>query len=222
MSDISVYGFISPIDATARGAKPSQGWYAKRLIGGQEILHQGLDFPSPVGTAVHAAADGVVIVSQDHGSITGKWIVIQHDNGFTSRYLHLKKRLVKKGQQVRRGQVIAYSGETDSIGKPHLHFDFQLNPVRLAEVKQAVGPRVGRAQRLGGKLLGYNVPGEVFLPLSSAITYAAESMAQGEPSIPSDDQEVDDDPPAAAVVTISLGIGAVVGLATALLVKSSR
>ena len=217
MADISVYGFISPIDATARGAKPSQGWYAKRVIEGQEILHQGLDFPTAIGTPVRAAADGLVIVSQDTGKITGKWIAVQHENGFTSRYLHLNKRLVKRGQRVRRGQIIAYSGETDSKGKPHLHFDLQLVPARLPEVKPIVGQRVGRAQRLGGKLLGYNVPGEVFLPLSqAAVSYAAEVYA--EPSIPADDQEIHDGgPPAAAVVSISLGVGALVGLAAVLL-----
>jgi hypothetical protein len=88
-------------------------------------------------------------------------------------------------------------------------------------VKQVIGARVGRAQRLGGKLLGYNVPGEVFLPLSQqTLSYTAESSASSEPSIPADDQEIDDDPPALAVVSISLGMGALVGLAAVLLAPS--
>jgi murein DD-endopeptidase MepM/ murein hydrolase activator NlpD len=89
-------------------------------------LHTGTDFGVPSGTAVHAAADGVVLevlrnaaygnrVIVDHGSVDGVYLV--------TTYNHLSRAAVHKGEHVRRGQVIAYSGDTGWTTGTHLHFE---------------------------------------------------------------------------------------------------
>jgi murein DD-endopeptidase len=60
-------------------------------------------------------------------AFAGNYIVIEHDNKVRTRYLHLSKFLVKKGQRVTRGQVIALSGNTGASTGPHLHYEFIVN-----------------------------------------------------------------------------------------------
>lgn len=84
--------------------------------------HNGIDFPVPVGSEVFAAADGVIkAVSQSHSA--GQYIVMSHKNGYETLYLHLKTSLVKVGQNVRTGQVIAKSGATGIVTGPVLHWE---------------------------------------------------------------------------------------------------
>ncbi len=89
--------------------------------------HNGLDFAAAIGTPVLAAGDGVVsgVANEDlycrHGAY-GKFITIDHPNGLTTLYGHLSKQIVSKGDTVKRGQVIGYSGKTGYATGPHLHF----------------------------------------------------------------------------------------------------
>lgn len=83
--------------------------------------HNGIDIAAPIGTDVLAAADGVVgsVYSTATG---GKQVVVVHDNGWKSGYAHLSEQLVRTGDHVAQGQVIAKSGNTGQVTGPHLHF----------------------------------------------------------------------------------------------------
>lgn len=95
--------------------------------------HNGLDIKVPIGTAVGAAADGIVIACGWAGGY-GKMIKIQHYNGYTTLYGHLSKIYVRVGQKVKRGQIIGRSGNTGRTTGPHLHFTvwYENKPVNPA------------------------------------------------------------------------------------------
>lgn len=98
----------------------------KHPVTGRVAPHNGTDFATPVGTKIVAPGDGVVTLVTNH-RYAGKYVVIEHGQKYRTRYLHLSKALVKKGQRVRRGQVIALSGKTGRITGAHLHYEFHIN-----------------------------------------------------------------------------------------------
>ena len=85
----------------------------------------GIDIATPLGVAVHAAADGVCIAAGDPIKTYGKMVVIRHDDGFTTVYADNSELLVKDGDRVRRGQIIAKSGQTGGAPAPRLHFELR-------------------------------------------------------------------------------------------------
>lgn len=89
--------------------------------------HTGVDFPVPIGTAVHAADDGVVITVKRLTTSYGRYIVISHGNGMQTLYAHNSDLLVSVGQNVTKGQLIAYSGSTGNSSGPHCHFEVRIN-----------------------------------------------------------------------------------------------
>jgi murein DD-endopeptidase len=95
-------------------------------ITGRIRPHNGTDFATPIGTQVVAPGDGVVTLVKKH-AFAGNYIVIEHNNKVRTRYLHLSKFLVKRGQRVKRGQVIALSGNTGASTGPHLHYEYIVN-----------------------------------------------------------------------------------------------
>ncbi|WP_413283390.1 peptidoglycan DD-metalloendopeptidase family protein [Vibrio sp. MA40-2] len=95
----------------------------KHPVTGRISPHNGTDFATPIGTPVYSTGDGKVILTRNH-PYAGKYIVIQHGNSYKTRYLHLSKILVKKGQSVSRGQRIGLSGNTGRSTGPHLHYEF--------------------------------------------------------------------------------------------------
>lgn len=104
-------------------------------INGRAALHTGLDFPSPVGTPIRAAAAGVVRSAEPDGAY-GLSVEIDHGNGLLTRYAHASKVMVKPGELVRRGQTIAAVGNTGRSTGAHLHFEVLLggvpqNPARF-------------------------------------------------------------------------------------------
>ena len=96
--------------------------------GGQ--FHPGVDLTAGFGTPVRATADGVVRSADWNGGY-GKLIVIDHGAGIQTLYAHLSRYAVVAGQEVRRGDVVAYSGGTGSTTAPHLHYEVRIggNPV---------------------------------------------------------------------------------------------
>jgi murein DD-endopeptidase MepM/ murein hydrolase activator NlpD len=88
--------------------------------------HHGVDYGVPVGTAVQAVGDGRVISAGWKGQ-GGNEVRLRHTKGFETYYLHLSKILVKPGQQVRQGEVIALSGQTGLATGPHLDFRVSRN-----------------------------------------------------------------------------------------------
>ncbi len=99
----------------------SFGWRIDPL-NGRSALHTGLDFPADPGTAILAAAGGVV-VTQEYHSAYGNMVEVDHGNSLVTRYAHASKVWVKKGDLIKRGQKIAEVGTTGRSTGPHLHFE---------------------------------------------------------------------------------------------------
>ncbi len=85
-------------------------------------FHSGLDFPSPTGTMIYAAAGGRVLSAGWHGPY-GNMVEIDHGNGLVTRYAHASKIAVKPGDVVMPGQAVAQIGSTGRSTGPHLHFE---------------------------------------------------------------------------------------------------
>jgi murein DD-endopeptidase MepM/ murein hydrolase activator NlpD len=88
-------------------------------------FHTGVDLSAGMGTSVHVAADGVVL-SAEYAGRYGKMVIVDHGNGMQTRYAHLSRFNVVPGQEVRRGEVIAFSGATGRVTAPHLHFEVRV------------------------------------------------------------------------------------------------
>ncbi|WP_367328580.1 M23 family metallopeptidase, partial [Lentimicrobium sp.] len=86
-------------------------------------FHEGIDFTAPVGTDIYATGDGVVTKVEYSRSGYGNCIVVNHGFGYETLYAHLSKMAVKKGQKVKRGQVIGFVGNTGKSTSPHLHYE---------------------------------------------------------------------------------------------------
>lgn len=104
-------------------------------------LHSGLDFAMPIGTPVYATANGVVLSAGIQPGY-GHMVEIRHNFGFGTRYGHLNgKYAVKQGDFVRKGDIIAYSGNSGLSTGPHLHYEIRfiskaLNPINFVNWKQ--------------------------------------------------------------------------------------
>jgi murein DD-endopeptidase MepM/ murein hydrolase activator NlpD len=106
---------------------------------GRGALHTGLDFPSPTGTPIHAAAGGVVRTAELHPEY-GMMLEIDHGNGLMTRYGHTSKILVKVGDLVKRGQVVADVGTTGRSTGPHLHFEVLVDGIPQDPQRFLAGP----------------------------------------------------------------------------------
>jgi murein DD-endopeptidase MepM/ murein hydrolase activator NlpD len=83
-------------------------------------FHNGIDLPVPINTNIKNPMSGVVADVYSKGT-GGNQLIIKHDNGFTTGYAHLTKSLVKKGDRVKQGEIIALSGNTGKVTGPHIH-----------------------------------------------------------------------------------------------------
>jgi murein DD-endopeptidase MepM/ murein hydrolase activator NlpD len=99
----------------------SYGW-RRNPFNGQMSMHEGLDFSAPHGTPIRSAAGGVVRTVTVHQGY-GNMVEIDHGEGLMTRYAHAKVVLVKEGEVVTRGQLIARVGSTGLSTGPHLHFE---------------------------------------------------------------------------------------------------
>jgi len=110
--------------------------------------HNGTDFAAPVGTKVYSIGDGVVVRAGYHPA-AGNYIVIKHGRKYTTRFLHLSKIYVRKGQRVKMGQVIAKSGNTGRSTGAHLHYEFHVygRPVNAMKVNLPLSQKVSKKQK---------------------------------------------------------------------------
>lgn len=115
--------------------------------------HNGTDFAMPTGTRILSAGDGVVTRIKNH-PYAGKYIEIQHGGSYKTRYLHLSKFLVKRGQRVQRGQKIALSGNTGRSTGPHLHYELHIKGrvVNAVRAKIPMAASIPKAKREGFKI----------------------------------------------------------------------
>lgn len=89
--------------------------------------HSGMDFAASKGTDVYASGDGVVVELERNYWGYGNVVTIDHGYGYQTRYAHLSKFAVKKGQKVKRGQLVGYVGSTGKATGPHLHYEVLKN-----------------------------------------------------------------------------------------------
>ena len=101
--------------------------------------HLGTDFAAPHGTPIVATAAGVVEASA-YGSGNGNYVKIKHDNVYTTQYLHMSKRAVKRGQRVSQGQVIGYVGSTGLATGPHVCYRFWKHGKQVDALAQVFPP----------------------------------------------------------------------------------
>jgi murein DD-endopeptidase MepM/ murein hydrolase activator NlpD len=90
-------------------------------VGGQQ--NDGINIALPEGTAIKAADDGIVAYAGNELKGYGNLVLVRHSNGFVTAYAHASELLVKRGEHVKRGQVIAKSGQTGNVTSPQLHFE---------------------------------------------------------------------------------------------------
>ncbi len=89
-------------------------------------LHSGLDIASPENSEIYCVYDGEVLKA-DENDIRGKYLVIKHSDSIVTTYNHCNKLLVKEGEKIKKGEVIALVGSTGWSTGPHLHFEMKLN-----------------------------------------------------------------------------------------------
>ncbi len=135
-------------------------------VTGRVSPHLGTDFAMPIGTPIIAPADGRVEKVANH-PVAGRYVVIRHDNGYQTRYLHLSRPLVSRGDRVEMGERIALSGNTGRSTGPHLHYEIlvdndQVDPMKvdLPENKSLTGDKLMAFQRQAEPLLAALESGE--------------------------------------------------------------
>ncbi len=122
----------SPVKAAdATNALPTFRWpvrgrvitaYGAKANGKQ---NDGINVAVPEGTPVKAAEDGVVAYSGSELKGYGNLILVRHSNGYVTAYAHASELMVKRGDTIKRGQIIAKSGQTGEVGSPQLHFEIR-------------------------------------------------------------------------------------------------
>ncbi len=119
--------FIWPITGRISGVYGSQ-----RILNGKpRSPHYGVDIAAPEGTPVKAPIDGVVSMVHNDMFYSGGTLILDHGHGISTVYIHLSKILVKKGQHVHQGDIIAKVGATGRATGPHLHWGMNWFETRL-------------------------------------------------------------------------------------------
>jgi murein DD-endopeptidase MepM/ murein hydrolase activator NlpD len=117
--------------AEATGALPTFRWpvrgkvitsYGAKTNG---KANDGINLAVPEGTPVKAAEDGVVAYSGNELKGYGNLVLVRHTNGYVTAYAHASELLVKRGDTIKRGQIIAKSGQSGEVGSPQLHFEIR-------------------------------------------------------------------------------------------------
>jgi murein DD-endopeptidase MepM/ murein hydrolase activator NlpD len=97
-------------------------------------MHQGLDFTAPAGTPIYATANGTIQVAGFSPDGYGNKVVINHGYGYQTLYAHMYKIIARKGQSIKRGQVIGYIGSTGKSTGPHCHYEVIKKGVKVDPV----------------------------------------------------------------------------------------
>jgi murein DD-endopeptidase MepM/ murein hydrolase activator NlpD len=128
-----------PVEATppalkpgeATGALPTFRWPVRgKVITGYGAKtngksNDGINLAVPEGTPVKAAEDGVVAYAGNELKGYGNLVLVRHANGYVTAYAHASELLVKRGDAIKRGQVIAKSGQSGEVASPQLHFEIR-------------------------------------------------------------------------------------------------
>lgn len=114
--------FIKPLNSLITSPYGSARVFNESI----KSYHGGTDFRASIGTDIKASNDGRVALVQDR-YLSGKSIAIDHGEGLVSVYFHLSEFKVKQGERIKRGQIIAKSGDTGRVSGAHLHFGIVIN-----------------------------------------------------------------------------------------------
>ena len=118
--------------ADGEGSRPTswpltqRGFITQGLLEGLEGEHPGLDIAIPADSYIRASGAGVVVDVGDD-AVYGRFVTLDHGDGYRTLYAHASQTLVELGHRVRRNEVIALSGSTGRSTAPHLHFEILLN-----------------------------------------------------------------------------------------------
>ena len=129
-----------PLGKPCRGYISSYYGYRRDPFTGRRAFHSGIDIVGRYGAPVRATADGVVWrVGYTRG--LGRYVKIKHKHGFMTVYGHLRKFVVKRGERVKKGDIIGYLGNTGRSTGPHLHYEVRrwgrsLNPLRFIKAER--------------------------------------------------------------------------------------
>ncbi len=130
-----LYEFIGEqrnILASTPAIRPTIGWVSSKFgyrtspFTGRRTFHKGLDIANRKGTPIVATADGVVTFSGSKGNL-GVLLQVDHGHGMITKYGHLQKSLKKRGESVKRGEIVAYMGNSGRSTGPHVHYEVRLN-----------------------------------------------------------------------------------------------
>lgn len=127
--------------APVAGAPTGMRWPVRgKVISGfgpkaNGLKNEGINIAVPEGTSIRAAESGVVAYAGNELKGYGNLVLIRHDNGYVTAYAHAKELFVKRGDTVKRGDVIAKAGQTGSVSSPQLHFEVRKGATALDPMK---------------------------------------------------------------------------------------
>jgi murein DD-endopeptidase MepM/ murein hydrolase activator NlpD len=140
---------LVPVDGVRLTSDFGMRWHP--VLGGRR-QHKGIDLAAPVGTPIHAAADGMVSRA-DWFSSYGLYVAVEHGGEIETRYGHMSRLNVAAGQMVHKGDIIGYVGTTGRSTGPHLHYEVRVageavNPVPYLQSGAAGGSAVGTVSQV--------------------------------------------------------------------------
>ena len=118
---------INPISSADPCWLTSTYGYRNDPFTNRRSAHHGIDLAGPYGLDIHCTGEGTVILAGTNRHGYGKEVVVDHGFGYTSRYAHLQDILVKRGQKLKRGEVVGTLGSTGRSTGPHLHYEIRKN-----------------------------------------------------------------------------------------------
>lgn len=142
----TAFGLAWPVPETTTITSPF-GYRIHPTLGTRK-MHTGVDLSVPQGTDVHVVEDGTVRRASED-SVNGRVLIIDHGRGVSTAYCHNSELLVKVGQRVKRGDVIAHSGNTGRSTGPHVHYQLELSSQPVDPLRFHASPRaVANGSRL--------------------------------------------------------------------------
>jgi murein DD-endopeptidase MepM/ murein hydrolase activator NlpD len=163
-------GQVEPAAIAIPSAEPVQGTSLTSGYGvrsdpfrGRAAMHAGIDLAGPLGTPIYATADGKVERAEWNNGGYGNLVELNHGHGIQTRYGHLTRYVVTAGQDVKRGQLIAYMGSTGRSTGSHLHYEVRIdgqavNPIPFLQSTAYLASvqRRATAMAIGGPVAGSN------------------------------------------------------------------
>ena len=147
------------LKAPLKFSRISSRYNLKRRIAfyGKVKPHLGTDFAAPIGSPIMATANGKVIASRYKGG-NGNYVKIKHNATYSTQYLHMKKRKVKKGDIVKQGDIIGWVGVTGNTSGPHVCYRFWKNGKQVDPLKQKLPAAKPMKKEIQQKYLTYIAP----------------------------------------------------------------